>query len=204
MTGRGIVKALMLRGLVKRITLGERGDTLIEVTFALAILGFVLLGSTAIAATAFRTGQTARERTQVASAAQEQLEALRSFRDNHTWDQFRGGSNCGTSGGYRGVDQVLGTPCNYDATKRCFHMVPANTSGGNTEWVPQAGPSTASVPSSVVEISTRTTAASQCGYDFLLFYSFDQLGGGQKARNQISTRLVNLKYDPGLGAAICP
>lgn len=204
MAARGIVKSLMLKSRLGRVLQGERGDTLIEVTFALAILGFVLLGSTAIAATAFRTGQTARERTQVAQAAQEQLEALRSFRDNHTWNEFRGGKNCGVAGGFCGIDQVLGTACNYDATKRCFHMVVANTSAGTTEWVPQAGSVATSVPSSLVEISTRTLASSQCGYDFLLFYSFNPLGGGQKARNQISTRLVNLKYDPGLGAPVCP
>src|ERR1041384_7189661 len=100
MMGRGIVKILML-GRRLPIVAGQRGDTLIEVTFALAILGFVLLGSTAIATTAFRTGQTARERTQVSTAAQQQMEALRSFRDNHPWSEFR----VGNGGTYQGIDQ---------------------------------------------------------------------------------------------------
>jgi Tfp pilus assembly protein PilV len=199
MEQHGIVKALMLRW--KRLTwqLGMRGDTLIEVTLALAILGFVLLSATAIGAAAFRTGQTARERTQVAAAAQEQLEALRSFRDNHTWSEFRAGKG----GVFQGIDEVLGTACQWDASKRCFHMALANTTAGTTEWVPQAGATTANVPTSVIEISTTTTVASACGYDFLLHYQFQPLGGGGNATNQITTRLVNLKYDPGSGAAVC-
>src|SRR6266702_3861781 len=111
---------LSLRGIQLK---SQRGDTLIEVTFALAILGTVLLGSTAIAAAAFRTGQTARERTQVAEVAQQQMEALRSFRDNHTWAEFEGGSSCGSAGGYCGVNQVLTTNCSYNPALRCFHMV---------------------------------------------------------------------------------
>jgi Tfp pilus assembly protein PilV len=190
----------MLRWKRYNLRLGTRGDTLIEVTLALAILGFVLLSATAIGATAFRTGQTARERTQVAGAAQEQLEALRSFRDNHSWAEFR----TGKSGAFQGIDQVLGAACQWDATKHCFHMVLANTTAGTTEWVPQSGATTANVPTSVIEISTSTTAASQCGYDFLLHYQFQPLGGGTNATNQIATRLVNLKYDPGVGGAVCP
>jgi prepilin-type N-terminal cleavage/methylation domain-containing protein len=182
----------------------QRGDTLIEVTIALAILGFVLLGATAIAAMAFRTGQTARERTQVAATAQEQLEALRSFRDNHTWGEFRTGKNCGASGGFCGVDQVLGTVCTSDASKRCFHMVLANTAAGTTEWVPQTGPGTSNVPTSVVEISTATSVTSQCAYDFLLFYQFQPVGGGTRAKNEIATRLANLRLDSSAGSVACP
>ncbi len=182
----------------------QRGDTLIEVTFALAILGFVLMSSTAIAATAFRTGQLARERTQVATDAQEQLEALRSFRDNHSWAEFRAGRNCGMPGGYCGIDQVLGTACVTDATKQCLHMELAATGAGTTEWVPRPGMVAGSVPTSVIEVTTATTVASQCGYDFVLFYSFSPLGGGAKAANRIATRLVNLRYDAAGGAAVCP
>lgn len=182
----------------------ERGDTLIEVTIALAILGFVLLGATAIGAAAFRTGQTARERTQVAAGAQQQLEALRSFRDNHTWSEFRTGRSCGSVTGYCGVDQVLTTPCQFDASRRCFHMELAPTTAGTTEWIPRTGSVAANVPTSIIEISTSTSATSECGYDFLLQYSFEPLGGGTKASNRITTRLANLKYDPNGGAVVCP
>jgi prepilin-type N-terminal cleavage/methylation domain-containing protein len=183
----------------------ERGDTLIEVTLALAILGMVLLGSTAIAATAFRTGQTARERTQIAAVAQSQLEALRSFRDNHTWAEFQTGRSCGSAGGYCGINQVQTTACSFDASRRCFFMELRNTTAGTTEWVPRPGSTNANVPTSVVEISTNTPGSQQtCGYDFLLTYSFEPLGGGTRASNRVFTRLANLKYDPNGGLVACP
>jgi type II secretory pathway pseudopilin PulG len=175
----------------------EQGDTLIEVTFALAILAFVLLGSTAIAAAAFRTGQTARERTQVSEVAQAQLEALRSFRDNHTWAEFEQGH----PPAYGGVDAV----------QAGFHM---ELSAG--EWRPVAGPLTSTtnttlvpvgltVPTATMTLATSTPAAERvCGYDFLLKYSFTPLGGSQLASNQITTRLANLKYDPNGAPVSCP
>src|SRR4051812_29097292 len=69
----------------------EAGDTLIEVTIALSILATVLISSTVIATKAFRTGQSARERTTLAMASQGQMEDLRAFRDNNTWDHFLAG-----------------------------------------------------------------------------------------------------------------
>src|SRR5258706_11996440 len=130
----------------------ESGDTLIEVTFALAILGFVILSCSVLMTAAFRTGQTARERTQVAEVAQQQLEALHSFRDNHDWAQFK-----------TGVPVVS------------FHMGLRNTGTGN-EWVPVAGVldtttlgTTLTVPTSSLWIEAQNPG-SDCAYDFLLQY----------------------------------
>lgn len=199
----GIMKVLMLKRNWLQVVRGQSGDTLIEVTLALAILGFVLLSSTAIGAAAFRTGQTARERTQVAAAAQEQLEALRSFRDNHTWNEFQHGNNCNGANGYCGIEQVQTTPCQWDGAKRCFHMELLPTSAGTTEWVPRpSGKTLTSPPTAVVEISVNPSAT-QCRYDFLMHYQFQQLGGGVLAKNQITTRLANLKFNPASGPA-CP
>jgi hypothetical protein len=156
-----------------------------------------LLGSTAIAAAAFRTGQTARERTQVSEVAQSQLEALRSFRDNHTWAEFAQGK----TPLYGGVNAVHSG----------FHM---ELSAG--EWRPVAGSLTTStptaqvpvgltVPSATMKLVTNTPGIDQgCGYDFLLTYSFTPLGGSQLASNQITTRLANLKYDPNGAPVSCP
>ena len=63
----------------------QRGDTLVEVTIALAILVMVLLSSFNLASYAFRLGEQAKERTQASQLAQEQAEALRNYRDNHPW-----------------------------------------------------------------------------------------------------------------------
>jgi type II secretory pathway pseudopilin PulG len=182
----------MLRRWVQR---SERGDTLIEVTFALAILGFVLLGSTAIAAAAFRTGQTARERTQVVEVAQAQMESLRNFRDNHSWAEFRQGS----LPTYRGVDNAPATPCSFDSSRTCFHM-------DENTGVPVTGaliPS--SPPTATLELTSATPSSQRsCAYDFELHYSFTPLGGGTKSVNHITTRLANLKYNPGGGPISCP
>lgn len=68
--------------------LDQRGDTLVEVMIATAILTVVLAASYNIAGAVFRLGQSAKERTQAANLIQEQAEALRSFRDSRSWAQF--------------------------------------------------------------------------------------------------------------------
>ncbi|HEY2004243.1 MAG TPA: hypothetical protein VGH44_03955 [Candidatus Saccharimonadia bacterium] len=195
--------------------IGEGGDTLIEVTFALAILGFVLLGSTAVAAMAFRVGQTARERTTVSEQAQEQMEALRSFRDNSLamsggWGAFQAGAGGCSGGGYCGVVNVPKGQCHFDGSIRCFHM--AQSGGANNQWVPVSNSLTypaggLTVPTSVVEIAIVPPAnptSQQCAYDFELHYSFTPIGGGIDDANRIQTRLVNLNYTPVGGVSVCP
>lgn len=169
----------------------QAGDSLVEVTVSLAILSFVLLSSTVLTATAFRTGETATERLQVADVAQEQLEALRSFRDNSTWGTFE-----------TGIDAVGGS----------FHM--QIQTGASTQWVPVAGPltttspgTTLTVPTSTVVLNTTTPGTDRlCGYDFNLTYSFITPGGtiADEATGTIETRLANLKYSPAPGPARCP
>lgn len=194
----------------------ERGDTLIEVTFALAILGFVLLGSTAVAAMAFRVGQTARERTTLSEQAQEQMEALRSFRDNALstaggWATFQNGAGACGGSGYCGVVNVPKGQCHFNsALFACFHM--AQTGGAANQWVPAADSLVypaggLTVPSSVVEIAIVPPAnpsSVQCAYDFELHYSFTPIGGGPDDQNRIQTRLVNLNYTPAGGVSVCP
>lgn len=178
------------------MALGQRGDTLIEVTFALAILATVLLGSTSIAASAFRMGQTAKERTVTIEKAQQQIEALRSFRDSHSWNEFRSGNGCTTPGGYCGVDNVGAT----------WHMELTNVSG-STQWVPVTGSLAGPVPTSTMGISADLSTglrmnARPCNYDFQLNYSFSPLGGGTQVKNQIRTRLGNLKFAGGTGICL--
>lgn len=220
----------MARGIVKPVMLGERGDTLIEVTFALAILGAVLLGCTSVAASAYRLGQTARERTSVAEVAQEQMEALRSFRDNSvsanggSWSTFQNGTGAPPSG-YYGIDRVPTSACKFQQpplpTLNCFHME-LKTVGTSTMWVPVAGDLTTTspgsdltVPTAWIEISASaangpggssvsdTAGDRKCGYNFELHYQFEPIGGGVAQTNKIQTRLANLQYNPSLGGT-CP
>ena len=186
-----------------RLTSNERGDTLVEVALAMAILGMVLVGSLAVATRAVQIGQTGRERSQVSDEAQTQAEGLRSFRDNHTWAEFRGGN----SPAYYGVDSVPTASCNYDATKRCFHMESSSTAPGTVELTPRPGFITGSVPTSFIEISTDTSAsglaARECDYDFEVHYTFSAQGSSVRATNHIRTRLANLKYAPTTGLGVC-
>ncbi len=77
---------------LRTILRNQRGDTLVEITIALAILSFVLLSSFNLASFSFRLGQMAKERTQGVQLAQEQAEALRNFRDNSSWANFNSGA----------------------------------------------------------------------------------------------------------------
>ena len=67
----------------------ERGETLVEVVMALAILSLVLVSSYALATGSFRLGRGAGERTQAVNYLQEQAEALRSHRKRSAnWGAF--------------------------------------------------------------------------------------------------------------------
>jgi Tfp pilus assembly protein PilV len=201
--GRGILKVLMLRRNKASLENSERGDTLIEVTIALSILSFVLISSTSIATSAFRLGQTAENRTQVADVAQEQMEALRSFRDNN--DNGSGNQTWATT---------FEPDINSANGANGFHM--QLTSGANPAWVPVAGSLTTSTPGSTLTVptatmsftSTTTPIDQACGYSFVLKYSFVPVGGSNSLleTNRIATTLVNLKYshNPLLGPAPCP
>jgi prepilin-type N-terminal cleavage/methylation domain-containing protein len=61
--------------------LNQRGDTLVEVSIALAILAGLLVATFTVATTAYRLGIGGRERTQALNVAQRQAELLRSYRD---------------------------------------------------------------------------------------------------------------------------
>lgn len=65
----------------------QRGDTLVEVTLAVAILAAVLASAYAITSRAAKAGQAAKERTQGVALVQQQAEIIESFaiRD---WDSF--------------------------------------------------------------------------------------------------------------------
>jgi type II secretory pathway pseudopilin PulG len=182
--------------------ISEAGDTLIEVTIALSILSFVLISSTVIATASLRMGETAANRIQIADVAQEQMEALRSFRDN----------NSDVSGTYTWANAFV-PAINSQNGPSGFHM--ALQVGSNTAWVPVSGPLTMSspggeltIPTSQIEISSSTPGFEQaCGYIFTLKYSFQPLGGSFLLPdvNQIQTTLVNLHYvAPSPGGAQCP
>lgn len=63
----------------------QRGDTLVEIIIAMAVLTAVLVSSTALVNRGFRLGLAARERNQASQLLQKQGEALHQYRDTHSW-----------------------------------------------------------------------------------------------------------------------
>lgn len=66
----------------------RRGDTLIEVVFALAILATLLTVLTTSAIASWRTTRIAGERTRATGIVQEQVEALKAYRAGLGWASF--------------------------------------------------------------------------------------------------------------------
>lgn len=67
--------------------LTQRGDTLVEVLIAIAILSFVLASSYAVTSRAIRLGQSARERAQGVAFVSQQAEIIQSYA-SRDWDSF--------------------------------------------------------------------------------------------------------------------
>ncbi len=163
----------------------RRGDTLVEVTVALAILSLILLSSTRLAIRAFQQGQTARERTTVALVAQNQLEYLRNFRDNHSWSQFTTG-NGATYNGVLNTGALSG--CRGVGPSQCFHMI--KTADG---YVPAEGGVAASVPDSYIElVATPDDPADPQTVSFRVSWGFRDLSGGPENVNHLVTEMTRL------------
>jgi|GEM_PF-887133 len=67
--------------------LNSRGDTLVEVMIAVAILSMVLAASYTLSSHAARLGQSAKERTQAVAYAQQQAEIIQAYA-NRDWLQL--------------------------------------------------------------------------------------------------------------------
>ncbi len=109
----------------------ERGDTLVEVMMALAILSSVLISSFNLSSRALRLGAAARERSQGVNLIQAQAEALHSYRDSTNW---------------AGVVSDMGS------SRINFHMDP---SGG---WHPVNGPLTSGIYKVWIDAARVTVA----------------------------------------------
>ncbi|HEY6737133.1 MAG TPA: prepilin-type N-terminal cleavage/methylation domain-containing protein [Candidatus Saccharimonadia bacterium] len=159
----------------------QRGDTLIEVTIALAILSMTLMGATRLAVRAFQQGQTARERTALALTAQQQLEHLRNFRDTSSWTEFVNGSG---SGLFRGVLSAhTGGPCQQSG---CFTM---RQNGSRFEPV-DGYVQNSTVANSYVEIHAQAAGAKMV--KFTVSWGFPDVSGGPDNVGHVVTQLTDL------------
>jgi prepilin-type N-terminal cleavage/methylation domain-containing protein len=176
--------------------INQRGDTLVEVTMALAILALVLTGAFGLANKAFRIGQDAKERSQMVSDAQQQAEALQNFRDSHTWHDFVLGN---ASTGLPGIVTRNGSgDCDTAAVglQTCFHMV-QQTVSGLTQWVPQVGPGTDTQIGGQGYVRITVTpdpspATIQPNYSFQIQYGIPPRGGGVTLASNLRLYLTNL------------
>ncbi len=66
--------------------MGQRGDTLLEVTLAIAVLGVLLGGTYAIARRGLRIGEASQERIEALKVLEGQAERLRAYRDSTAWN----------------------------------------------------------------------------------------------------------------------
>ncbi|MBI2798151.1 hypothetical protein HYX70_02485 [Candidatus Saccharibacteria bacterium] len=102
----------------------SKGDTLIEVLFAFAILGALIgLAFTGIIS-AHKTAVSALQRTQALETAQYQAEGLKMYRASLPWDDNQG------------TPSFLGTVLS-SGSEQPFCM--ATTSGATTNWKVQSG-----------------------------------------------------------------
>ncbi|MBW3538218.1 prepilin-type N-terminal cleavage/methylation domain-containing protein [Candidatus Parcubacteria bacterium] len=158
----------------------QRGDTLIEVVMALAILSSVLLASFNVATAAFRQGRSAQERTQAVNLIQEQAEGLRNIRDTRSWGMFRGavfGAGTFHMSDAGGSWQVNSGMLNNGIYRISVH---ANGSVGATTGI------------------TAVEAGEKIRFDIAA--EWDNAGVGPPNRTVISTYLVNLD---GMGPRDC-
>ena len=190
--------AIAAKRYLARLWRDQRGDTLVEVSIALAILAMVLSSSAVVAARAAKLAQTAKERTMVSDVAQVHMEAIRAFRDNHTWNEFlNGGTGAISYGG------VLGTSISCQKDSPCFHMELIAASAVAKEYLPKSGSTTATVPTSYIEVKPTPGPGAIPEYvDFSLNYGFKGVNGGPDNINHIKTRISNLKFD--LTAPVAP
>jgi hypothetical protein len=158
-----------------------------------------LISSTTVAIQAHKMGQTAREHTEISMAAQAQMEAVRAFRDNISWQKFLNGniSMDEADGGpsqfteaYQGLLLKNSTGCK--VTSPCLHM--AKT--GQPTFVPQPGSMDGPLSTSYIEIAaTPEPGASPNNVEIKVNYGFEVLGGG-KYNGHIVTNFTNLQAGP--------
>jgi hypothetical protein len=129
----------------------------------------------------------------IVNEAQGQIEALRSFRDNHTWNEFLNGGLIGATP-YNGVLNAAAVgprACSLSAS--CFYLALTNFGVGQTEFVPSGGATTGTVPTSYMEITvTPNVPVSPTSVDINLSYGFTELGEQTPAIGHIKTTLTNI------------
>ena len=146
----------------------QRGDTLVEVAVAMAILSLVLASSVVLGTTSIKVGRSAKERSQAAEFAQSQAEALRSYRDAVPWNTFFNNAAIKSGGNFVMVNnsgnwvpsagQITNPPI--DGTNSLFtiHMTATEPYNSEVDYdVQVTWPSNSGGPQNVVEFNSILT-----------------------------------------------
>ncbi len=116
--------------------LTQRGDTIVEVVIALAILASILVSTFSLIVRAYALGRAANERTQIVNLVQQQSERLRNMRDQLAAGAYPGVSWNGYNGAFK--NQLRNITSTFDPNHK-FHV---DVSGGSMVLVD--GPDTPS------------------------------------------------------------
>lgn len=142
---------------MKPKTTSERGDTIIEVLFAMAIIGVVLAAAYAVASKNLRVSQLAKERVQATAVAIGQLDQLKSLdTPEEDADVASGNPFCIdiTQADYIISGSPLPAACT--VSSRFERSISRNSSTGTyvvkVEWIPPGGEDT---NKAVVQFSYR-------------------------------------------------
>lgn len=175
----------------------QRGDTLIEVLMAVAVLSLVIVGSITLMTRGLEAAQSALEHSEARASVNSQLEMLRYLRDQYstnkasadaaTWLAIVGGSNVNPT------DYASG--CNVTPAKSgtAFYL---DKSTGPVQDVPfdaTKQPTTFATPGKGMWIeATPSNAISPAYIDFVVRACWQALGGGAMQQTVTAERL----YDP--------
>jgi len=150
----------------------KRGDTLVEVTVALAILGTTIISAYGLMNRAIQLNQTAKERVELVTAAMQQAEALEYYRDNKSWTVFTAGFG----------------------TLSTFHMV---KSGSPVTWAPVTGDlndatDTSLPPGYAIRVTPSQDSSGPNMYNFKITYTAPSASGSVANSSDIYLKLTNL------------
>lgn len=122
---------------MKRLKL-HKGDTLLEVIIALAILTVVLTAATISALRSFRSADLARERTTAYFLAQRQADALRAYGRSMIWKDFINTSNANGVGQFVGATTTCmsSAACKYPRTGNLYGAANPNLSAAQITALP--------------------------------------------------------------------
>lgn len=165
----------------------QNGDTLVEVTFALAILSALLASAFTVANLSQRVVAAAKERTVAVSLAQEQVEALHAYRDKDL--TTAGSPTLANAFGYSLTQCVIGPV-------PTFHMATGATNSG---WRPISGATTnglytisfSACPSH--SLLDRVISASTQEYEFTVSVTWASNLSGPNNSATVVARLADLQ-----------